>query len=194
MKTEFQCEKKLSGLHVKSSTLVGTKTTVLYLARKKMSSGIWPDSKTCWGNWVVENLSLKFNDGCRPCNWLQYLPSHMDLIGPNNCRSRPGSSLRPSLVLQRWNCWSLLLCQGKNLHFQENSWRFPKISLSWFHTIVSSLEKFLDLTPSQFQYWASLNPSLILLLIQNFDHVTFHTWQSKSKSGLRLGESNPSLI
>ena len=26
------------------------------------------------------------------------------------------------------------------------------------------------------------------------DHVTFYTWQSKSKSGLRLGKSNPSLI
>ena len=51
-----------------------------------------------------------------------------------------------------------------------------------------------DLTPSHFQYWASLNPSLISLLIQNHDHVTFYTWQSKSKSGLRLGKSNPSLI
>ena len=51
-----------------------------------------------------------------------------------------------------------------------------------------------DLTPSQFQYWASLNPSLISLLIQNHDHVTFYTWQSKSKSDFRLGKSNPSLI
>ena len=51
-----------------------------------------------------------------------------------------------------------------------------------------------DLTPSQFQYWASLNPSLISLLIQNYDHDTFYTWPSKSKSGLRLGKSNPSLI
>ena len=32
------------------------------------------------------------------------------------------------------------------------------------------------------------------ILIQNYDHVTFYTWQSKSKSGLRLGKSNPSLI
>ena len=53
---------------------------------------------------------------------------------------------------------------------------------------------FPDLTPSQFQYWASLNPSLVSLLIQNHDHVTFYTWQSKSKSGRRLGKSNPSLI
>ena len=50
-----------------------------------------------------------------------------------------------------------------------------------------------DLTSRQFQYWASLNPSLISLLIQNHDHVTFYSWQSKSKSGLTLGKSNPSL-
>ena len=62
-----------------------------------------------------------------------------------------------------------------------------------------------ELTPSQFQYCTSLNRSLISLLIQNHDHVTFYTWQSKfksdfrlgeskSKSDFRLGKSNPSLI
>ena len=43
---------------------------------------------------------------------------------------------------------------------------------------------------SQFQYWASLNPSLISLLIQNHDHVTFYIWQSKSKSDVELGNVN----
>ena len=31
-----------------------------------------------------------------------------------------------------------------------------------------------DLTPIQFQYWTSLVTSLISLLIQSYDHVTFY--------------------
>ena len=50
-----------------------------------------------------------------------------------------------------------------------------------------------DLTATQSQNWASLNPSFISLLIPNHDHVTFYTWQAKSKSGLS-GKSNPNLI
>ena len=46
----------------------------------------------------------------------------------------------------------------------------------------------------QIQYWASLSPIRMSLLIHHCDHVTFYTLQSKSKSGLRLGKSNPSLI
>ena len=46
-----------------------------------------------------------------------------------------------------------------------------------------------DLTPSQFQYWASLITSFISLLIQSYGQVTFYTWQFKSKPGPRLGGS-----
>ena len=49
--------------------------------------------------------------------------------------------------------------------------------------------------PRQFQYWASLTPGPISLQAQSYDHVTFYTWQSKSKSGLRFGKykSKPDL-
>ena len=81
-----------------------------------------------------------------------------------------------------------LICEKNIYDLQKNQPSFTFVALNGTKNTLP------DLTPSQFQYWTSLNPSLISLLIQSYDHVTFYTCQYKCKSGLRLGKSNPSLI
>ena len=48
-------------------------------------------------------------------------------------------------------------------------------------------------TASQYQYWAPQIASLISVLIQSYDHVTFYTCQYKCKSWPRRASLNASL-
>ena len=50
-----------------------------------------------------------------------------------------------------------------------------------------------DLKPSQYQYWARQIASLISVLTQSYDHVTFYNCQYKCKSWPRRASLNASL-
>ena len=59
--------------------------------------------------------------------------------------------------------------------------------------LYSTFQIIPDWTASQDQYWARQIASLISVLIQSYDHVTFYTCQSKCKSWPRRASLNASL-